>query len=141
MKMERQFKLAAPGALAGSLSVRPTWWRSSGRARRSTGRRGPVSGRPPPSAALRADRSGPARTVSTHRENLADGVWAALDIATNGGTATVCLTTALDDVTSTAPEQVDSAMQAFERIMGAAMPVEDSLDCLRRHEGQWKDKI
>lgn len=69
------------------------------------------------------------------------GVWAGLEIASHGGTATVCLTTALDDVTSTAGDQVDSAVLAFERVMGAAMAVQDSLDCLRRYEGQWKEQI
>lgn len=69
------------------------------------------------------------------------GVWAGVEIASHGGTATVCLTTGLDDVTSTASAQIDNAMQAWERVTGSALPVGDSLECMRRHEGQWKDQI
>lgn len=82
-------------------------------------------------------------TVALHvlPEDTNTGAWASLDIASSGSTATVCLTTALDDVTSTAPDQIDGAMQAFDRVMGASMTLEDSLHCLRSHEGHWKERI
>lgn len=74
-------------------------------------------------------------------EDVNTGVWAGIEIASRGSEVTVCLTTGLDDVTSTAPEQIDSAMQAFERITCAAMPRDQSLDCLRSFEAQWKEKV
>ena len=81
--------------------------------------------------------------VSVHvvPEDTNTGAWAALDIATRGTTATVCLTTALEDVTTSAPDQVDSAMQAFERILGASLPAVASLEFLRTQEDQWKTQI
>lgn len=68
------------------------------------------------------------------------GVWYDLDIAARDNMVTVCLPT-LRDVTSTAPDLVDSAMQVFERILGYAMPCGDSLDFLRTQEDQWKARI
>jgi transcriptional regulator with XRE-family HTH domain len=81
--------------------------------------------------------------VSVHvvPEGTNTGAWAALDIATRGTTATVCLTTALEDVTTSAPDQVDSAMQAFDRILGAALPRAGSIDFIRTQEDQWKTQI
>ena len=81
--------------------------------------------------------------VSVHLvpEGTNTGAWAALDIATRGTTATVCLTTALEDVTTSAPDQVDSAMQAFDRLLGAALPRAGSLDFIRTQEDQWKTQI
>jgi hypothetical protein len=69
------------------------------------------------------------------------GSWAALDIASRDGLSTVCFSTATDDVTTNATERVDRAMQAFERVLGAAMPCGESLDCVRRQEDQWKTQI
>jgi transcriptional regulator with XRE-family HTH domain len=74
-------------------------------------------------------------------EGTNTGAWAALDIATRGTTATVCLTTALEDVTTSAPDQVDSAMQAFDRILGAALPRAGSIDFIRTQEDVWKTQI
>lgn len=74
-------------------------------------------------------------------EGANTGVWAGLEIATNANDATVCLTTGLDDVTSTAPAQIDHAVRAFERIMGSALPLRESLDCLCGLEAKWKDQI
>jgi uncharacterized protein DUF5753/helix-turn-helix protein len=81
--------------------------------------------------------------VSVHvvPEGTNTGAWAALDIATRGTAATVCLTTALEDVTTSAPDQVDSAMQTFDRILGAALPREGSIDFIRTQEDQWKQQI
>jgi transcriptional regulator with XRE-family HTH domain len=81
--------------------------------------------------------------VSVHvvPEGTNTGAWAALDIATRGGVSTVCLTTALEDVTTSAADQVDSAMQTFERILGSAMPCEGSIDFIRSREEEWKAQI
>jgi transcriptional regulator with XRE-family HTH domain len=65
------------------------------------------------------------------------GLWSGFDIASRDGLATVNLTT-LRDVSSTATDLVDEAMQAFERILGAALPRADSLEFVREMESQWK---
>lgn len=82
-----------------------------------------------------AERSSVALHVLPDGINM--GAWGALDIATRDGTTTVCLTT-LEDVTSTAPDLVEKAMQAYERILGAALPRAESLKITRTAEGQWK---
>ena len=43
--------------------------------------------------------------------------------------------------TGRAPDTVNKAMQAFERILGAALPRADSLDFTREMESQWKTRI
>lgn len=68
------------------------------------------------------------------------GLWGGFDIAARDGTATVCLTT-LQDVTTTAPDLVSKAMQAYERILGSAMPRSDSLDFIRSMEDPWKTQV
>jgi hypothetical protein len=68
------------------------------------------------------------------------GTWGALDIASKGTMVTVSMG-ALQDVTSTAPETVGTAMQAWERILGAAMPRAESLDFTRAMEDEWKQQI
>jgi Domain of unknown function (DUF5753) len=65
------------------------------------------------------------------------GLWGAFDIAARDGTATVRLS-ALEDVTGTAPGLVDKALQAYERILGAAMPRVESYERIRTAEEQWK---
>lgn len=70
-------------------------------------------------------------------ENTNTGIWCELDIASQGSTATVCMA-ALKDVTSTATDMVDEAMNAFERVLGCAMPRDQSVDFLRTMEEQWK---
>jgi hypothetical protein len=67
------------------------------------------------------------------------GLWGAFDIASRDGMATVNLTT-LRDVSSTAPDLVDDTTQAFERILGAALPRADSLEFVREMESQWKTR-
>lgn len=69
------------------------------------------------------------------------GCWAQLDIASHGANVTVNLSTALDDVPTTEPEQIDSAGRAWDRIMASARNAADSLDCLRTWEAQWKERI
>jgi transcriptional regulator with XRE-family HTH domain len=73
-------------------------------------------------------------------EGTNTGVWGALDIASRDGLVTVCLTTALDDVTTTEARQADKGIEAFERILGSAMPRVESLEFVRTHEQQWKDQ-
>jgi hypothetical protein len=65
------------------------------------------------------------------------GLWGAFDIAARDGTATVRLS-ALEDVTGTALNLVDKALQAYERILGAAMPRVESYERIRTAEEQWK---
>jgi transcriptional regulator with XRE-family HTH domain len=72
-------------------------------------------------------------------EGVNMGLWGALDIASKDGIATVCLTT-LRDVTSTATEMVSHAMRSYERILGAAMPVNQSLAFIQTMVEQWKTK-
>jgi Domain of unknown function (DUF5753) len=68
------------------------------------------------------------------------GLWGGFDIASRDGLATVCLTT-LHDVTSTSTDLVRDALQAYERILGAALPRGESLDFVRTMEEQWKKQI
>ena len=65
------------------------------------------------------------------------GLWGAFGIAARDGMATVNLHT-LRDVSSTATDLTDEAMQAYELILGAALPRTDSLDFVREMENQWK---
>ena len=65
------------------------------------------------------------------------GLWGAFDIAAKENVFTVRLET-LEDVTGRAAETVNKAMQAYERILGAALPRADSLDFTREMESQWK---
>lgn len=69
------------------------------------------------------------------------GVFAQLDIASHGANVTVNLSTALDDVPTTEPEQIDSASRAWDRIMAHARVPVESLDCLRTWEATWKERI
>jgi transcriptional regulator with XRE-family HTH domain len=73
-------------------------------------------------------------------EGMNLGLWGAFDIAAKDGAYTVRMTT-LQDVTSTSPDLVSNAMQAYERILGAAMPRAESLDFTRGMEEQWKMQI
>jgi transcriptional regulator with XRE-family HTH domain len=67
------------------------------------------------------------------------GLWGAFGIAARDGMATVNLHT-LRDVSSTATDLADDAMQAYERILGAALPCADSLEFVREMESQWKTR-
>lgn len=69
------------------------------------------------------------------------GSWGGIDIASRDGSSTISYTTGTDDVTTTATDRADQAIQAYERVLGHAMPVAESLDCLRQAEGRWKDQI
>jgi hypothetical protein len=74
-------------------------------------------------------------------EGTNTGSWGQFDIASRDGLATVNFSTATDDVTTTATGQVDRAMQAYERILGYALPPQASLDFMRQQEDQWKSRI
>jgi transcriptional regulator with XRE-family HTH domain len=67
------------------------------------------------------------------------GLWGAFDVAARDNVFTVRFET-LEDVTGRAPETVNKAMQAYERILGAALPRGDSLDFTREMESQWKTR-
>jgi Domain of unknown function (DUF5753) len=83
------------------------------------------------------------RKIALHvmPENVHIGAGGGLDIATGDTAIAVCLTTGLDDVTSTGPDVVVKAMQTFERILGAAMPCAELLTLVRAMEDQWKTRI
>ena len=68
------------------------------------------------------------------------GLWGAFDVAARDSVFTVRFE-ALEDVTSRAAETVNKAMQAYERILGAALPCADSLDFTREMESQWKTRV
>jgi transcriptional regulator with XRE-family HTH domain len=68
------------------------------------------------------------------------GLWGAFDIAARDGAVTVRFS-ALEDMTSTAPDTVGKVTVAFERILGAALPGAESLALIRTMEEQWKTRI
>jgi transcriptional regulator with XRE-family HTH domain len=68
------------------------------------------------------------------------GLWGGFDLATRDNVTTVCLT-AIEDMTSTADNLVAKTMQAFERMLGAALPRAESLDRVRVAEETWKAQI
>lgn len=80
--------------------------------------------------------------VSMHivPENTNTGIWCAIDIATRGAASTVCMTT-LRDVTSTAADMIDDAMSAFDRVLGCALPLDQSIDFLRTEAERWKEQV
>jgi transcriptional regulator with XRE-family HTH domain len=67
------------------------------------------------------------------------GLWGAFGIAARDGITTVNLHT-LRDVSSSATDLADEALQAYELILGAALPRADSLDFVREMESQWKTR-
>jgi transcriptional regulator with XRE-family HTH domain len=66
------------------------------------------------------------------------GLAGAFGIAAKDGMATVSLTTAIRDVTSTAADVVDDTLNLFELILGASLPEATSLEFLRTQEEIWK---
>ena len=69
------------------------------------------------------------------------GLSGAFAIASRDGAATVNLTTSIRDITNTAQDVIDDTLNAFETILVAAMPLEESLDYVRGREGHWKERI
>jgi transcriptional regulator with XRE-family HTH domain len=104
--------------------------------------------RPVGSAAIMAEQCAHLASVAERRPDIALhvlpeganlGTWGELEIASKGTTVTVNMG-AFEDVPTTAPELVGRAIQAFERILGAAMPRADSLDYVVSMEEQWKTR-
>lgn len=69
------------------------------------------------------------------------GLGGAFGIAAKDGMATVSLTTAIRDVTSTAADVVDDTLNLFEVILGASLPEVASLEFLRTQEEIWKSQV
>jgi transcriptional regulator with XRE-family HTH domain len=69
------------------------------------------------------------------------GLGGAFGIASKDGMATVSLTTAIRDMTSTAGDVVDGALNLFETVLGASLPVLASLEFLRTREETWKTQV
>jgi hypothetical protein len=67
------------------------------------------------------------------------GLWGGFNLATRDNTATVGLS-AIEDITSTAPDLVGKVTAAFERILGAAVPRIESYELIRTAEEQWKTR-
>lgn len=74
-------------------------------------------------------------------ENANVGLGGAFGLASRSGLATVSLTTTIRDVTTTAQDVVDETLDAFELILSAAIPLEESLDYIRSRECFWKEQI
>ncbi len=69
------------------------------------------------------------------------GLWGAFDIAARDSAVTVRLS-ALEDMTSTAPDLIGKVTVAFERMLGAALPrIESHELILKVAEEQWKARI
>jgi transcriptional regulator with XRE-family HTH domain len=69
------------------------------------------------------------------------GLAGAFGIAAKDGMATVSLTTAIRDVTSTAADVVDDTLNLFEVILGASLPAVASVEFLRTQEETWKTPV
>jgi transcriptional regulator with XRE-family HTH domain len=69
------------------------------------------------------------------------GLGGAFGIAAKDSMATVSLTTAIRDVTSTAADVVDDALNLFEVILAASLPAVASLELLRSQEETWKAQV
>lgn len=69
------------------------------------------------------------------------GLAGAFGIAAKDGMATVSLTTAIRDVTSTATDVVDGTLELFEVILGASLPAVASLEFVRTQEESWKAQV
>jgi transcriptional regulator with XRE-family HTH domain len=85
-----------------------------------------------------SERADVAVHVVPPRANV--GLWGVLYMATRDGSTTVLLG-ALKDVTGTAIDLVTTAVQAFERILGSALPRAESHNVLVEAEKKWKAKI
>lgn len=66
------------------------------------------------------------------------GLGGAVGIATKDGTSTISLTTAIRDVTTTETDAVEAALNLFDVILGASLPVVASLEFVRQQEERWK---
>jgi hypothetical protein len=68
------------------------------------------------------------------------GLAGAFDIATRGVVSTVCLTTSSRDITSTAADVIDENVRLFDAILGASLPVVQTLEYVRMREEIWKEQ-
>ena len=68
------------------------------------------------------------------------GLAGAFAIATRGVVSTVCLTTSSRDITSTAADVIDENVRLFDAILGASLPVVQTLEYVRTREEIWKEK-
>jgi hypothetical protein len=73
-------------------------------------------------------------------ENGNVGLTAPFAIATRGGMSTVSMTAASRDITSTAPDVVDETASLFDAVLGASLPVVQSLEFVRTQEEIWKER-
>jgi hypothetical protein len=74
-------------------------------------------------------------------EGANTGAWVGFSIASRGGAAIVSLTTGTLGVTSTTAEQIDDSADAWDRVMGSAMPLAGSVEFVRQWETTWKERI
>lgn len=86
-----------------------------------------------------AERPNVALHVVPHGANV--GTWGGIALAAGPDGSTVLCLNSFEDVTSTTPELVDSATRSYERILGAALPVAQSLDFAREQEEAWKTQM
>jgi transcriptional regulator with XRE-family HTH domain len=82
-----------------------------------------------------AERQDIALHVIPHGRNL--GLWGALDLATRDNSVTICFT-AIEDIPSTSPSLVAKVSQAWERLLGAALPRDESLKLTVEATERWK---
>jgi hypothetical protein len=68
------------------------------------------------------------------------GLTAPFDISSRGAVVTVCLAASSRDITSTAPDVIDENVRLFDAILGASMPVVQSLEYVRQREEIWKEQ-
>lgn len=68
------------------------------------------------------------------------GLSGAFAIASRATAVTVDLYTAVRDIPSTAPDVIDAAMDLFELVLAAALPIDQSIDYARTWEATWKER-
>lgn len=68
------------------------------------------------------------------------GLGGAFAVASRGSAVTVDFITTVKDITSTAPEVVDAAMDMFDLILGDALPLDASIEFVRTWEATWKER-
>jgi Domain of unknown function (DUF5753) len=68
------------------------------------------------------------------------GLGGGFAIASHKGLATVCLTSTARDITSTAPDLVEEYLSTFDAVLGASLPVVQSVEYTRRREAEWKEQ-
>lgn len=64
----------------------------------------------------------------------------AFAIATKGPVSTVSMTASARDITSTAADMIEENTRLFDLVMGASLPVVQSLEFVRQMEETWKER-